>query len=622
MEQNNEDDYFRMTASDEEREDLILQTFSPGDESVETSTPLNPPLTGQLLEELGLSSGVSPSFWARGSNKNHVCSLEEEQDRLSQLEEEEEKNVLLGVWKSCVCCCPIFIGVAIAVYLLAFVAFVPKFGQTILDQATMNVVSMYMKNATNATITLNATVELHDIGEISATVFESQVDVIHSGIVIASVTLPELDTVGGEPLHFNMESELVVKNISAFTEATADILKGKGGYWYFQGKVDVSTYAMGFDRRFTVDLYKELLIPATLLEDVRGFDVEVMEGSGKEDSFSISAKTSFFSSSILEMHHLGLLEFYLEVPVFENGDLLANGGRDNNTIKVARVTIPDFNLVQGTNEYPLSGLVVKNVENEHTLSQFLSNFLNGIDQPAVLRGPVNAESPFLNEVLRQDITFEGLKDNKPIDMSFLSKDTFNGYNVKVPGVGRFHHRGAEVIAHNPLGVKIAMANITSEVMLAEPLGYDLENRMFGSWTCNVSSDLAKLYTAPGMWINEPTKEPIVEMGPHERVTFFLPGGPLDHQIQQPPCKVLGVPVAGKFDCCMVSVQIAAACRAKQSGNRFFNVNIETSFILHLGEFRLPLHFSQTQTSTLYEDALTKGFAMDGYMKCSDFDFVK
>lgn len=515
-------------------------------------------------------------------------------------------------------------------YLGAFMLVVPRAGQAIIDEATLNVVRMHMQSPTPTTIVFNATVELHDVGLYSSKMLTSDVEIYHDGFLLAAMTMPELDISGGEVLKFNMETTMLIKNVSAFTRATAKILQGTGGVWYIKGRPEVQVDLVGLTRSFHVDMYKELLIPPTLLEDVVGYDTEVVPGGDTAVSFNISSRTSYFSSSILEMYHLGLFVFDLEVVVDKDGRLVedpfAPPTEGHRNVTVGQVFMDDFDLRQGINDLAVGGRVVKSVsasgfDNSAVLGQFVSNFMDGADQWAMLRGPVASASPFLDGVVAQRFTFKGLAGKPPVLASYISKRTTAGFSVKLPSGKRVHYRGTEVLARNPLHASVAQENIVTEVLLEEPLGYNLTSQLLGDWHCPPSRDLVELYSAPGMYQGDPARPPVVHMRPGEDVSFFLPGRPRAGQIKQKPCTLLGAPVAGDYDCCMVSVQTAAACRARQHGRRSFNVETRSSFDLVQGKFRLPVQSLQKGVPTVFDDALVDGFLLDAELKCADISFL-
>lgn len=430
---------------------------------------------------------------------------------------------------------------------------VPDFGQTIIDESTLVVSRMHMKNPTLTTITLNVSVELHDIGQFSSTVHSAQMDVYHDGYVLGYMTLPQLNITGGQVYSFNFERIMTVTNVSAFTTATAQILQGAGGIWFIKGnpivKVDI---VGGITKSFQVNMNKQFLVPATLLEDVKGYDTQVLPQSNA-NSFNVSSKTSLFSSSILELYHLGLFIFELQVLVDDENKLLSNSkypkkitsNQSQNIIKIGKIYVHDFDLRQGMNVMDVIGNVEK-VEGDDiqqkVLSQFFSNYMNGFDQKAILKGPIQAASPFLTDVVTQILTFTGMTEPPPVTFSYLDASTMNGFTTTIPSERnkkkgkKVHYRGTVIVGHNPLSVHIQQSKITSQVHFVDALGYRLNNPLLGKWDCPKSYDFAELYSAPGMWAyfnksfsNYP---PVIDMKPNEQLTFYLPGRPRKNQLSK------------------------------------------------------------------------------------------
>lgn len=408
---------------------------------------------------------------------------------------------------------------------------VPSVGQVIMNDSTLVVQRMHMKEPTRDTITLNCSVELHDIGQISSVLHGDRMEIVHDGYVLGNMEFPTLHIAGGEVLSFTMESPMTVTNVTAFTQATAKILQGYGGVWYIRGRPRVSVSLLGFiDKSFHVDLDKEFLVPATLLEGVSGHDIELLPQS-THNTLNVSAVTTIFTSSILELFHLGLFVFDFEVLIDENGALMQNYSdlSAGTLIKLGKIHIEDFDLRQGINEIEAIGQVIKSNDaiQLSALSQFFSNYVNGITQEALLRGPTEAASPLLTHVVTQRFAFEGMTQKPPIDASYINEQTMNGFSVKLPNRSKpVHYRGTDVVAHNPFAVNISQSNIVTQVLFSEPLAYKLKNPLLGTWQCPSSRDMAELYSTPGMYRGEPERPAIIEMGPRQAASFFLPGSTL------------------------------------------------------------------------------------------------
>jgi len=508
-------------------------------------------------------------------------------------------------------------GCACSTFVAAFLFFLfvclPALAQTVLDESTLIPLRMYMRNATNRTIILQSVSELHDVGPLGARLLEAFVEIHHKGDTLGHMMLPELDIKGGQVLRFEMESVLTVTNFTAFTRATAEILQGIGGQWKIKGNGTVEIKLAGITRSVAVDLNKDFLIPATLLEDVRGYDGQVVEGSGTENELLLTARTSMFSSSILEMHDLGEFVFDLNVLTGEESDI-------KKFVKVGEVSVDNFDVRQGLNDLRSRGKIIKTPENEAVLSTFMAGYLMGNDQLAYLHGPTNSSSIFLDNVVEQKIIFAGSNDSKPVLVSMINKDwTLVGFTPDLPGATTF--RGPIVTVHNTLTATVIQRNITNSIFLVEPIEYQFKHRLLGSHHCKRSDKFVKLYSAPGMYKNNSTREPVVEFHPQQTKSVFLPGRPLKDQSTGKPCTVLTKYLADGADCCFVSSPIASACRAKSRGEMFFLTNLYSDFIMQLGEFRIPLLVTQNNIQTMFTSEVTEGFLQDAEISCSNFEFL-
>lgn len=519
--------------------------------------------------------------------------------------------------------------ISLLLVVIGLTVVVPAAVQTVLDESTLVTTSMYMKNPRLDRITLNATSELHDVGVMGATMEETDVDVYFQDELLGTMTLPELDIVGGEVLVFNMETDLIVKNATAFTGATARILQGHGGRWFFRGDV---TVRLPLGLRYKVKINKLLLIPPTLLEGVTGSDGDVVDGSGTENTLDLVATTSMFSSSILEMHDLGEFVFDLFVKVDNaTGNILNQEafkgleGPANHMVRIGQVKTANFDVRQGRNRLPSSGQIIKTKENTPALSQFMSAYLGGIDQVAYMAGPVQSAAIFLDNVVEQSIIFNGATDSKPVEVSLIDKETsFQGFTPDLPpsaNVGKKApiFRGPKIVVHNTLSASVLQRNVSSLINLAEPISFRLNHPLLGKHECLDKKMFAHLYTAEGMYKHDPSLPPVVTFGPNEKKTVFMPGGPQEGQSTGKACAVFGQQVADGADCCFVAMQVAAACRAEAKGHASFDTELESMFEMAFGDFSIPLDVKQKGIATSFTSEVTKGFAADAFLTCSNIE---
>ena len=497
-----------------------------------------------------------------------------------------------------------------------------------------------MSNPTASSVVFTAGVELHDVGMFGGTLHGARVAMHFNGTRLGFITMPTVAVAGGTFTPFTLASRVDVSDAAAFTAATAAILQGKSSTWVIKGGTTIDARILGVARTFSVTLDQAVALPATLLEQVRGTDMRIVPGSGTPHSIGIAAVASYFSSSILEVEHMGAFTFELLLPREARADraATATAGEDEDgaaLVKVAEVVFPDFTVRRGYNSLPVNGTIVRTRGNAAVLERFVSAFLDGDDQGVTLRGPIASASPFLNRIVTQRLTFAGLPGHNIVLNSLMSKEGLNGFTQTLPGGASVSYRGTTVTARNPFAIDVRLQQVTMDVRLAEPLGYTVDNTLVGKHACPVSDDFVTLYTAPGMYNKAPSRPPVIALSASETKSFFLAARPIEGQNKGPACKLpLGIKIPHfAWDCCFLSLFTAAACKAACQGSNacgskddvgdddnFFLVNFTGKFLLAQGAFNINVTATQALLPTVFTQDLLDGWLLDAGLKCSEYTF--
>ena len=210
------------------------------------------------------------------------------------------------------CLINIFVVVGIAVVgVIVLVTQIHPMCQSVINSATIVLANATMYAPTADTISLNASLSLNNAGPYNAYMQPFDCDLFNEdGVHFAKMTMPGLSVTANSPSPVQVSNRVTIVNFTVFTAAAAALLQGIPGKWYIKGTTTVQPTIMGFNITLNdVNIDTSLPLPATLLRGVEAYDTQILSGEG--DNLVCTATTSFFSSSVLSISHLGETTFKL-----------------------------------------------------------------------------------------------------------------------------------------------------------------------------------------------------------------------------------------------------------------------------------------------------------------------
>ena len=333
------------------------------------------------------------------------------------------------------------------------------------------------------------------------------------------MTLPELNTVGGQNIIISIESVLTITNKTQFQKSTKAMLQNADQTWHLHGEGAKLTVA-SID--FTVNINQDLVLSGSKLYNFVASDMDIVAGSA--DSIESVSNLQFISDSI----------FTFVLP-----DSLMNVYFDG--VYIGYSPLKSMSMVPGLNLVSNQSIViVKTAENELKLNEFFSAYMHGTDQEVIMRGPVSSD-----ELGYPSLVLEGVMEQTVNSLGYGKGDAaFGGLLTSASQQGWKDAngntlRGAYANFINPLSVPVNItyleATATMPVCIHMHL-YILSHLMEHSFpqqtikyhvtlVTNIverdceATEFAKLRIAPGIWQNDLNRSWVPVAG-KERATYF------------------------------------------------------------------------------------------------------
>mmetsp|Transcript_14935 Transcript_14935/g.41281 ORF Transcript_14935/g.41281 Transcript_14935/m.41281 type:complete len:875 (-) Transcript_14935:68-2692(-) len=518
-----------------------------------------------------------------------------------------------------VCMSSFLLAAAVALLILRLAA--PALAQRLLSSATITLVGASMRDPTASSLRMSATVVIDNAGPLSVHVQSFRAEVGAGGRAFGWCTFPDVVTTAAGPTRIELDSELHVTDSAGFATATSQILQGQRSEWYISGMPSVT--AVGLTMQLQIS--KMLHLPATLLKEVQSANIDVLSSS--EHELSISADTTFFSSSVLEFRNFSQATFTLH-PTSENGTV-------NHDVQMGYVKVPQFEVLRGFNIFKNVSIVLqKTATSEKHLSRFLGAWASGMDQLVVIRGPVGSASPFLNHLTTESVQIMGLASGVFKSGFVSSSHTLRGH---VPETGkqcplqdgRNCLKGAVAVVGNPLHHELRLAAMSFDVDMLEALSYETVLHAMHILPvrvkCSKGTRMARVYSTPGMWAYlDPSRagEDSVSLPPAAEggvalASFFLAARPQPGQSQGGYCLNQH---ADPMDCCFTTLVPAAACYYRRKAMSFVPASVRGNLTFEIGSFSISSEIAQTSFPITFTDDLLKFVVGPVTMSCDDFTF--
>lgn len=218
-----------------------------------------------------------------------------------------------------------------------------------------------------------------------------------------------------------------------------------------KGDTSLTVHLGGIDAVAQVKLSHTLTMQGTQFQNAISNNVTIL--SATKDTLTIQADMSF---SIVSSMTLKLLNIKTEL-------------YDASGVYIGYSLIEEFFVSPGYNKFSNIIVVIdRNDSNAANVANYLSSYMNGIDQEIRIYGavPIGDESEsVVNYVLDQIVVCEGGTEGDQVVAGIITEDTQQGWTVEVNG-NDVEIRGAYSTIRNPLDVDIRILFLETDLYLS------------------------------------------------------------------------------------------------------------------------------------------------------------
>eukprot|EP00443_Scrippsiella_acuminata_P064617 CAMPEP_0115540212 /NCGR_PEP_ID=MMETSP0271-20121206/89809_1 /TAXON_ID=71861 /ORGANISM="Scrippsiella trochoidea, Strain CCMP3099" /LENGTH=472 /DNA_ID=CAMNT_0002973195 /DNA_START=71 /DNA_END=1485 /DNA_ORIENTATION=+ len=372
---------------------------------------------------------------------------------------------------------------------------IPAFGQVSLDATTIGLKRAVLSNATSDAIHMKADLVLDNAGFVLARIHGFRAEVaVSGGQPFGWFAFPDTQVAGSGPTAMTLDTNLHVTDANGFAAALSQVLQGGPCEWDISGSPKVS--AMGASMHLRMK--KPMMLPITLLEQMRSFNIDVALGSDRE-LFS-TADLSFFSGSSLEIANLGPLTFSLH-PMDELG-------APQGDVQLGHLIVRNFAVARGFNILGNTSIVLeKTNSSEPYLAAFLGTWASGLEQIVAIQGPTRPQFSFLENITTQTVVVAGVTKGLVKSAYVSGFDSLQGHSLHGQPCSLLESsdclKGPVVTMQNTLHHTIKLTDISLDANLLEDLAYEAVIHTLPIFpkkvSCRKGSRLSRLSSVPGMW---------------------------------------------------------------------------------------------------------------------------
>lgn len=291
-----------------------------------------------------------------------------------------------------ICVAALVVFIAIFIPLSLFVIG-PAVAQNTINQAAVTLLNATMHSPTNDSVIMSTFLEMSapNGNFFSAEVAAEEVSIGTPSAAFGRMYMSQI-SIHSSNLYLNISSRLVVTDVESFTAATAGVLQGRPEPWMIRGSPKVHVKLLGVKLTYNLKMEKTFDLPKTLFIRMESSDVVIR--SSNVTTVVATASASFFSSSVLELLDMGLLTFNLT---------------DSEGVVIGFVDVPNFVAKRDYNymDCSVTAQSLPDASNNAAINRFFTKFSSGEDQIAVMRGPIRSISPFLSNIVTQNVTIKG-----------------------------------------------------------------------------------------------------------------------------------------------------------------------------------------------------------------------
>mmetsp|Transcript_48076 Transcript_48076/g.77014 ORF Transcript_48076/g.77014 Transcript_48076/m.77014 type:complete len:624 (-) Transcript_48076:44-1915(-) len=458
------------------------------------------------------------------------------------------RKCLCCTWK-CVCLSStLTITVSLIIlFLTAYFVLAPKFAQSTLNYASMDIINGTISNPTSDSITLQTSIVVSNAGFLDGSLAASTVTVTNDGITIGTMQMPQLNTKANENTAVSVSSVLQISNATQFKISCKKLLQNTDQVWHLSGNDIVLTVDTGFFGKvaYSVNIDKDLILKGSNLYDFVASDFNV--NAATNDTVTTLSNLNFISSSIFSFRLPdSLMAVYLHDTYIGYAPLAAFSIKPGlNVLSNQSLTIESYPGHNGSMN-----------QNRVLLDDFFSNYIIGETQKVIMKGPISGvkngkyyASTVLDGVLEETVIALGYDQGTLAFGGLVTSATQQGWKVSTTGKTV---RGAYANFMNPLNVPIKIIDLSATATLTQPISYHVTLVKWAEeYDCGPTSEFAQLSIGAGIYKDDPSKT-WVDVDANGKVTYFSIADP-------PKGSPAGSCLTYDFSCCFASLTTAYAC---------------------------------------------------------------
>lgn len=295
--------------------------------------------------------------------------------------------------KNCLICVGVLVVLTAVLIPVSLFVIGPAVAQNTINQAAVTLLNATMYSPTNDSVTMSTFLEMSapNGNLFSAEMNTERVTVGTPGMDFGEMMMPQL-SIHSSNIYLNVTSRLRVTDVEAFTSATAGVLQGHPRPWMIRGHPTVKVKMAGMTLTYHLKMEKTFDLPTTLFIQMESKDVNILETNST--TVTATASATFFSSSVLELLNMGTMVFNLT--------------NTQGTV-IGFVEVPNFRARRDFNSMDcrMTAQSLPDGSNVNAINDFFRTFASGANQIAVMRGPIRSLSPFLSNIVTQNVTIRG-----------------------------------------------------------------------------------------------------------------------------------------------------------------------------------------------------------------------
>eukprot|EP01083_Nonionella_stella_P237397 832875_1 len=420
--------------------------------------------------------------------------------------------------------------------------------------------------------------------------------------------MPSFQTKANTNTILAISTVLQITNKTQFQKSCKQLLQNQDQTWHISAnnaKLTVDTNIIG-KINYHVNLNKNLILKGAKLYNFIASDFNI--ASATESTITTISNLNFISDSTFTFHIPNtILSAYYK------------------NIYIGYASISSLSMKPGFNTLYNQSLIIESYSsqnNRHLLGEFFGNYVSGINQQLILKGPISSTiggysvtATVIDGILEQILTALGYTKGNLAFGGLVTSATQQGWKVNGKTI-----RGAYADFLNPLNVPLRIVDMSGVAKLPETLKYHVT--IVAGYDCE-ESVFASLSIGEGIW-KENVSKTWVDVNANDKVTYF--------QIVDPPKDAKpDTCILYPFSCCFATLSAAYACWLNpgiqkhpsngQLTSDYMPLILEANVSLLIDhKFMIDISMNQDFLPLHFGWQVYGGYALDLELSCNSFTF--